>query len=83
MLTVTFALLCVEFYALGFIESPAQTYGTSLEAQMTDQVLNVFGNWTNIILAELGVPATIVLKIWTGSYIMDKMQTLTEKSGNK
>jgi hypothetical protein len=82
VLTVTFALMCVEFYALGFIVSPAQTYGTSLEPQMTEQVLSVFGNWTNIILAEIGVLAIIGLTMWTGGYIMHKLQVLAEKSGN-
>ncbi len=61
---VGISLLMFEFYALGFIMSPAQTFATTLEPKFMALVLDTFGTFTNALLAEVGVLCSIGLTMW-------------------
>lgn len=63
VLTVGFSLLMVEMYALGFIMSPAQTFGTTLEPKFEAMVLKTFGSMTNALLAEVAVLGSVGLTL--------------------
>src|SRR5208283_3702122 len=75
-----FAILMAEIALLGLIMAPALAVGNSpLESKVTAEDLGIFGNWTNILLADIGVLALVVLTFWVWKYVQERFESSVEK----